>query len=61
MVKSGQVPDAKSYEKLRSILDVKTARMKTDKKAILSFINSKNGIVKSQEEMKERRVLEEQA
>ncbi|XP_065874062.1 pentatricopeptide repeat-containing protein At5g50280, chloroplastic [Euphorbia lathyris] len=45
MVKSGKVPDAKSYEKLRGILDVK-AKIKNskDKSAILGIINSKMGM-----------------
>lgn len=48
MVKSGQVPDPKSYEKMRSILDVKAGgNNKKDKKAILGIINSKMGIVKA--------------
>ncbi|KAL6174974.1 hypothetical protein ACLB2K_051618 [Fragaria x ananassa] len=47
MVKSGQVPDARSYEKLRAILDVKLARKnKKDKSAILGIINSKMGMLK---------------
>ncbi|KAM2820208.1 hypothetical protein PS2_038534 [Malus domestica] len=47
MVKNGQVPDARSYEKLRSILDVKAARKnKKDKSAILGIINSKMGLLK---------------
>ncbi|XP_031283551.1 pentatricopeptide repeat-containing protein At5g50280, chloroplastic [Pistacia vera] len=48
MVKSGQVPDVKSYEKLRSILDVKAAtKNRKDKSAILGIINSKMGMVKA--------------
>ncbi|KAM7483403.1 hypothetical protein LguiB_007986 [Lonicera macranthoides] len=47
MVKSGQVPDAKSYQKLRSILDVKAAiKNSKDRSAILGIINSKMGTVK---------------
>lgn len=47
MVKSGQVPDMKSYQKLRSILDVKAAtKNKKDKNAILGIVNSKMGMVK---------------
>ncbi|KAJ0536592.1 putative tetratricopeptide-like helical domain superfamily [Helianthus annuus] len=47
MVKSGQVPDAKSYHKLRSILDVKAAtKNKKDKSAIMGIISSKLGWVK---------------
>ncbi|XP_004301033.1 PREDICTED: pentatricopeptide repeat-containing protein At5g50280, chloroplastic [Fragaria vesca subsp. vesca] len=47
MVKSGQVPDARSYEKLRAILDVKLAKKnKKDKSAILGIINSKMGMLK---------------
>ncbi|XWS37168.1 hypothetical protein CRYUN_Cryun19dG0019600 [Craigia yunnanensis] len=48
MVKSGQVPDVKSYEKLRAILDVKAAKQnKRDRSAILGIINSKMGMVKT--------------
>lgn len=47
MVKSGQLPDAKSYQKLRVILDVKAAtKNKKDKSAILGIINSRMGSVK---------------
>ncbi|KAA8540730.1 hypothetical protein F0562_024351 [Nyssa sinensis] len=47
MVKSGQVPDAKSYQKLRAILDVKAAiKKRKDKSAILGIINSKLGLLK---------------
>ncbi|KAK2987707.1 hypothetical protein RJ640_030294 [Escallonia rubra] len=47
MVKSGQVPDAKSYEKLRAILDVKAAtKNRKDKSAILGIISSKMGSLK---------------
>ncbi|KAG7533683.1 Pentatricopeptide repeat [Arabidopsis thaliana x Arabidopsis arenosa] len=48
MVKSGQVPDPRSYEKLRAILEnkVKTKNRK-DKTAILGIINSKFGRVKA--------------
>lgn len=47
MVKSGQLPDAKSYHKLRAILDVKAAtKNKKDKSAILGIINSRMGSVK---------------
>ncbi|KAJ4839997.1 hypothetical protein Tsubulata_030832 [Turnera subulata] len=47
MVKSGQVPDEKSYQKLRSKLDVKAAlKNKKDKSAILGIINSKKGMLK---------------
>ncbi|KAL5544017.1 hypothetical protein UlMin_007801 [Ulmus minor] len=53
MVKSGQVPDARSYEKLRSILDVKAARKnRKDKSAILGIINSKMGMVKAKKKGK---------
>lgn len=47
MVKSGQVPDAKSYEKLRAILDVKaTIKNKKDRKAILGIVKSNMGLLK---------------
>ncbi|XP_042499334.1 pentatricopeptide repeat-containing protein At5g50280, chloroplastic [Macadamia integrifolia] len=47
MVKSRQVPDAKSYQKLREILDVKAARNnRKDKSAILGIINSRIGLPK---------------
>ncbi|KAK9278184.1 hypothetical protein L1049_027744 [Liquidambar formosana] len=47
MVKSGQVPDAKSYEKLKAILDVKAAtKNRKDRSAILGIINSKMGLLK---------------
>ncbi|KAK1359635.1 Pentatricopeptide repeat-containing protein, chloroplastic [Heracleum sosnowskyi] len=53
MVKSGQLPDAKSYEKLRSILDVKAAtKNKKDKSAILGIINSRMGVVKIKKKTK---------
>ncbi|MQM01728.1 hypothetical protein Taro_034487, partial [Colocasia esculenta] len=47
MVKSGQVPDARSYQKLRSILDVKAAvKNRRDKSALLGIINSSMGLLK---------------
>ncbi|GMH31463.1 hypothetical protein Nepgr_033306 [Nepenthes gracilis] len=53
MVKSGQVPDAKSYQKLRAILDVKAAiKNKKDRKAILGIVNSKMGMSKAQKKGK---------
>ncbi|KAL5748249.1 hypothetical protein ACOSP7_025282 [Xanthoceras sorbifolium] len=53
MVKSGQVPDVKSYEKLRSILDVKAAtKNRKDRSAILGIINSKMGMVKARKKGK---------
>ncbi|XP_071731723.1 pentatricopeptide repeat-containing protein At5g50280, chloroplastic [Rutidosis leptorrhynchoides] len=53
MVKSGQVPDAKSYHKLRSILDVKAAtKNKKDKSAIMGIISSKLGWVKIKKKAK---------
>ncbi|MBA0674177.1 hypothetical protein Goari_015787 [Gossypium aridum] len=53
MVKNGQVPDVKSYEKLRSILDVKAAKQnKRDKSAILGIINSRMGMVKAKRKTK---------
>ncbi|KAL1213794.1 Pentatricopeptide repeat-containing protein [Cardamine amara subsp. amara] len=48
MVKSGQVPDSRSYEKLRAILEDKAkTKNKKDKTAILGIINSKFGRVKA--------------
>ncbi|XVF11626.1 hypothetical protein REPUB_Repub08aG0043400 [Reevesia pubescens] len=53
MVKSGQVPDVKSYEKLRAILDVKAAKQnKRDRSAILGIVNSKMGMVKAKRKTK---------
>ncbi|KAK4843145.1 hypothetical protein QYF36_004532 [Acer negundo] len=53
MVKKGQVPDVKSYEKLRSILDVKAAtKNRKDRSAILGIINSKMGMVKARKKGK---------
>ncbi|XP_021908944.1 pentatricopeptide repeat-containing protein At5g50280, chloroplastic [Carica papaya] len=53
MVKSGQVPDLKSYEKLRAILDVKAAmKNRKDRSAILGIINSKLGRVKAKKKGK---------
>lgn len=53
MVKSGQVPDAKSYHKLRAILDVKAAtKNKKDKSAIMGIISSKLGWVKVKKKAK---------
>ncbi|XP_058227493.1 pentatricopeptide repeat-containing protein At5g50280, chloroplastic [Rhododendron vialii] len=53
MVKSGNVPDPRSYEKLRAILDVKAAlKNKKDKKAVLGILNSKMGMLKSKEKGK---------
>ncbi|KAG9156538.1 hypothetical protein Leryth_006529 [Lithospermum erythrorhizon] len=47
MVKSGNVPDAKSYEKLRAILDVKAAiKNRKDKSALMGIINSSMGLMK---------------
>ncbi|KAF3436704.1 hypothetical protein FNV43_RR19451 [Rhamnella rubrinervis] len=42
------MPDPKSYQKLRAILDVKAARKnKKDRKAIVGILNSKMGLVKT--------------
>ncbi|MED6220189.1 hypothetical protein PIB30_042494 [Stylosanthes scabra] len=47
MIKSGQVPDFDSYQKLRSILDVKAAKKnRKDRSALVGIINSKLGITK---------------
>ncbi|CAH8340308.1 unnamed protein product [Eruca vesicaria subsp. sativa] len=48
MVKSGQVPDPRSYEKLRAILEDKAkTKNRKDKSAILGIINSKFGRVET--------------
>ncbi|KAF5730912.1 Pentatricopeptide repeat superfamily protein isoform 1 [Tripterygium wilfordii] len=53
MVKTGQVPDVKSYEKLRAILDVKAAKgNKKDRSAILGIVNSKMGLLKAKKKRK---------
>lgn len=53
MVKSGQVPDAESYQKLRAILNVKAAlKNKKDKSAILGIVNSKMGMLKAKKKGK---------
>ncbi|CAL9109891.1 unnamed protein product [Musa acuminata var. zebrina] len=45
MVRSGQVPEARSYQKLRAILDVKAAtKNRRDRSAILGILNSKFGL-----------------
>jgi hypothetical protein len=45
MVRSGQVPDARSYRMLLNILDVKSARKNIkDKSAIQAIIKSKTGL-----------------
>ncbi|KAL6624684.1 hypothetical protein ACP70R_032005 [Stipagrostis hirtigluma subsp. patula] len=45
MVRSGQVPDSRSYRKLLNTLDVKAARKNIkDKSAILGIIKSKSGL-----------------
>ncbi|KAF8408350.1 hypothetical protein HHK36_007499 [Tetracentron sinense] len=45
MVKSKQMPDVKSYQKLREILEVKAAtKNRKDKSAILGIISSKMGL-----------------
>ncbi|XP_059645750.1 pentatricopeptide repeat-containing protein At5g50280, chloroplastic [Cornus florida] len=47
MVKSGQLPDPKSYHKLRVILDVKAAiKNRKDKSALLGIVNSNMGMLK---------------
>ncbi|KAE8123994.1 hypothetical protein FH972_018906 [Carpinus fangiana] len=53
MVKSGQVPDARSYQKLRAILNVKVAtKNRKDKSAILGIINSQMGLLKAKKKGK---------
>ncbi|XP_010912918.3 pentatricopeptide repeat-containing protein At5g50280, chloroplastic [Elaeis guineensis] len=45
MVRSGQVPDARSYQKLRAILDAKAAiKNRRDRSAIFGIVNSKFGL-----------------
>ncbi|WOL01342.1 pentatricopeptide repeat-containing protein [Canna indica] len=47
MVRSGQVPNARSYQKLRAILDVKaTTKNRRDRSAILGILNSKFGLIR---------------
>ncbi|CAI9112938.1 OLC1v1013450C1 [Oldenlandia corymbosa var. corymbosa] len=47
MVKSGQVPDAKSYAKLRAILDAKAKiKNRKDKSALMGIIKSSMGLMK---------------
>ncbi|KAF3780136.1 Pentatricopeptide repeat-containing protein [Nymphaea thermarum] len=47
MVKSRQIPDARSYEKLRCILDVKAAvKNKRDRSAIMGIVHSSMGLSK---------------
>ncbi|CDP15076.1 unnamed protein product [Coffea canephora] len=53
MVKSGQVPDAKSYEKLRAILDAKAKiKNRRDKSALMGIINSSLGLMKQKKKRK---------
>ncbi|KAL2482588.1 Pentatricopeptide repeat-containing protein [Forsythia ovata] len=53
MVKSGQVPDAKSYQKLRAILDVKAAiKNRKDKSALMGIIKSSMGLLKEKKKGK---------
>ncbi|KAL6997062.1 hypothetical protein U1Q18_007184 [Sarracenia purpurea var. burkii] len=48
MVRSGKVPDPKSYQKLREILDVKAKiKNRKDRKALVGIINSNMGMLKS--------------
>ncbi|KAI3868914.1 hypothetical protein MKX03_007156 [Papaver bracteatum] len=54
MVQSKQVPDPRSYQKLRSILDVKAAtKNKKDRSAILGIVNSKMGLQKPRKSKKD--------
>ncbi|CAA2978678.1 pentatricopeptide repeat-containing At5g50280, chloroplastic [Olea europaea subsp. europaea] len=53
MVKSGQVPDAKSYQKLRSILDVKAKiKNRKDRSALMGIIKSSMGLLKEKKKGK---------
>lgn len=53
MVKSGQVPDKKSYEKLRAILDVKAAiKNKKDKSALMGIVKNSMGLLKQKKKGK---------
>lgn len=53
MVKSGQVPDEKSYQKLRAILDVKAAiKNRQDKSALTGIIKSSMGLLKQKKKGK---------
>ncbi|XP_074588384.1 pentatricopeptide repeat-containing protein At5g50280, chloroplastic [Curcuma longa] len=45
MIRSGQVPEVRSYQKLRAILEVKAAtKNRRDRSAILGILNSKFGL-----------------
>ncbi|KAL3538222.1 hypothetical protein ACH5RR_001588 [Cinchona calisaya] len=53
MVRSGQVPDAKSYEKLRAILDAKAKiKNRKDKSALMGIIKSSMGLMKQKKKGK---------
>lgn len=53
MVKSRQVPDAESYEKLRAILDVKAAiKNRKDKSALMGIVKSSMGLLKEKKKGK---------
>ncbi|XP_073134052.1 pentatricopeptide repeat-containing protein At5g50280, chloroplastic [Henckelia pumila] len=53
MVKNGQVPDAKSYQKLRAILDVKAKiKNRKDKSALMGIIKSSMGLLKEKKKGK---------
>ncbi|KAL0385199.1 UNVERIFIED_CONTAM: Pentatricopeptide repeat-containing protein, chloroplastic [Sesamum radiatum] len=53
MVKSGQVPDAKSYQKMRAILDVKAKiKNRKDKSALMGIIESSMGLMKQKKKGK---------
>ncbi|KAK6153245.1 hypothetical protein DH2020_012884 [Rehmannia glutinosa] len=53
MVKSGQVPDARSYQKLRAILDVKAKiKNRKDKSALMGIIKSSMGLLKQKKKGK---------
>ncbi|CAA6659625.1 unnamed protein product [Spirodela intermedia] len=54
MVRSGQVPEAESYRKLRAILDVKTrVKNRKDKSALLGIIDSSMGLLKKRKGKKD--------
>ncbi|GFP99061.1 pentatricopeptide repeat-containing protein at5g50280 chloroplastic [Phtheirospermum japonicum] len=53
MVKSGQVPDARAYQKLRAILDVKAKiKNRKDKSALMGIIKSSMGLMKEKKKGK---------
>ncbi|RAL49006.1 hypothetical protein DM860_001326 [Cuscuta australis] len=55
MVQSGEVPDAESYQKLRTILDAKAAiKNKKDRRALKGIIKSSMGVLQKQKRKKDK-------